>query len=157
MKQYIEFLLGNENYAVDMKHVREIVKLVKVTKLMGAPEYVKGISKLRDHVITIIDLRHKFKLDAATLETREPQVVVLEFGSENIGLWVDDVIDILESDNVENIPSVIHCGVVRELVKMENRIIPILDINNLFSSVGAEWLTSEESSIDQETPIIMQI
>ncbi|HVJ50810.1 chemotaxis protein CheW [Desulfitobacterium sp.] len=146
MKQYIEFILGIENYVIEMSYVREIIKPVHITELVGVPEFVKGVSKIRDEVITIIDLHQKFNIDSATCEAYEPRIIILEFNSENIGLLVNDVVDILESDNITNVPSLIHHGIIREILNLEDKILPIFDIERLFSSDVTQWLNSEEIS-----------
>lgn len=142
MKQFIDFTLGTENYAIEIGYVREIIKPLQVMKLLGAPEYIKGVSKIRDQVITIIDLHQKFNLDSATCETGEPRIVILEFGSENVGLFVDDVVEILESNNIESMPSLIHFGIICEIINLEDKIIPVIDIERLFSSEVTQWLNS---------------
>lgn len=57
MKQFIDITLGTENFAIEMGYVREIIKPLEIKKLLGAPEFVRGVSKVRNDVITIIDLR----------------------------------------------------------------------------------------------------
>jgi purine-binding chemotaxis protein CheW len=146
LKQYIDFILGTEDYAIEMGYVREIIKPVHITKLIGAPEFVKGISKVREDVITIIDLHQKFNVDSANCEADKPRIIILELNSENIGLLVDDVVNILESDSIENIPSLIHFGTIREIVKTDDNIIPVFDIERLFSSDLSQWLNSEDIS-----------
>ena len=146
LKQYIEFTLGTENYVIEMDYVREIIKPLHITKLVGSPEFVKGVSKVRDNVITIIDLNQKFNIDSATCEVNEPRIIILEYNSENVGLLVDDVVDILESDNLENTSSLIHFGIISEIMKFEDRILPILDIERLFSSDVTQWLNSDTIS-----------
>jgi purine-binding chemotaxis protein CheW len=143
MKQYIEFALGTENYVIEMSYVREIVKLVHITKLVGAPEFVKGVSKVRDDVVTIIDLHQKFNIDSVASEAREPGIIILDYNSENVGLLVDEVVNILESDHIENMSSLVHLGIVREIIKVEDRILPLLDIERLFSNEVTQWLNSD--------------
>lgn len=145
MKQYIEFTLGTENYVIEMIYVREIIKPVDIMKLVGAPEFVKGVSKVRDDVITIIDLHKKFNIDLHTCEAHEPRIIILEFNSENVGLLVDDVVNILEGNNIENMTSLIHFGIIREIMKLEDKILPILDIKSLFSSDVTQWLNSTQA------------
>lgn len=141
-KQYIEFKLGNQNYAVKMKYVREIIKPLEVTLLLGAPEFVKGVSKVRDNVITIIDLRSKFNIDLTHQADGEPRIVILEHEEGTLGLYVDDVVEILESSSVEQIPNMIHHGAIQEIIKLEETLTPILDVNKLFSEDVTHWLNS---------------
>jgi purine-binding chemotaxis protein CheW len=59
-KQYIQFILGQENLAVEMGYVREIIKPLEIRKLLGCPTFVLGVCKVRDEIVTIIDLHKKF-------------------------------------------------------------------------------------------------
>ena len=138
LKQYIQFKLGEQSYAVEMSSVREILKPVKVLKLLGAPEFVQGVAKVRDSVITIIDLRKKFGILDTNSENEEPRIVVLECQSESIGLWVNDVVEILETDTIEKIPSLVHYGTITEIIKLEEELIPILNGPRLFTEKIAE-------------------
>lgn len=149
LKQFIDITLGTEDYAIEMGYVREIIKPLEIKKLLGAPEFVRGISKVRNEVITIIDLRQKFNIDLAACQTGEPRIVILEFGSANVGLLVDDVVEILESDKIENMPSLIHFGIIHKIINLEDKIIPIIDIERLFSNDVTQWLNSDSELISQ--------
>ncbi len=143
MKQFIQFKLGIHDYAVEMSWVREIIKPVKVTLLLGAPAYIQGIAKVRDGVVTIIDLRKKFNIDPT--DEGEHRIMIFESDSETekIGLWVDDVVEILESNSIEQIPSILHRGTIKEILKTKDAIIPVMDIEKLFSSDILAWLGSD--------------
>ncbi|TGE37680.1 chemotaxis protein [Desulfosporosinus fructosivorans] len=143
MKQFIQFKLGILDYAVEMSSVREILKPVKVTQLLGAPAYIQGIAKVRDGVVTIVDLRKKFNI--APTDEGEPRIMIFEsnLDTERIGLWVDDVVEIQESNSIEQAPSIIHKGIIKEILKLDNAIIPVLDIEKLFSSDIINWLGSD--------------
>lgn len=144
MKQFIQFKLGFHDYAVEMSCVREIIKPVKVTRLLGAPAYIQGIARVRDSVVTIVDLRNKFNI--APTEEGEPRIMIFESNleTEKIGLWVDDVVEILESNSIEQVPNIIHRGTIKEIIKINDDIIPVLDIDELFSKDILEWLGSSD-------------
>jgi purine-binding chemotaxis protein CheW len=142
MKQFIQFKLGLDDYAVEMSCVREIIKPVKVIELLGAPEFVQGIAKVRDGIVTIIDLRRKFVI--ASTDEGEPRIMIFESAkeTEKVGLWVDDVVEILESNSIEKIPNIVHQGTIKEIIKTSDNIIPVLDINRLFSADVITWLNT---------------
>lgn len=144
VKQFIQFKLGIDNYAVEMSCVREIIKPVKVRQLLGAPEFVQGIAKVRDGVVTVVDLRKKFVIEPS--EEGEPRIIIFESEKEDerIGLWVDDVVEILESNSLEKVPNVIYRGAIKEIIKAEDEIIPIIGVKELFSQDVVEWLNSDK-------------
>lgn len=144
MKLFIQFKLGQHDYAVEMSSVREIIKPVKITQLLGAPEYIQGIAKVRDGVVTVVDLRKKFEITPT--DEGEPRIMIFESSkeTEKIGLWVDDVVEILESNSFEQVPNIIHRGTIKEIIKTNDDIIPVLDVKELFSSDVLAWLGSTD-------------
>ncbi|MDP4160502.1 MAG: chemotaxis protein CheW [Bacillota bacterium] len=144
VKQFIQFKLGLHNYAVEMSCVREIIKPVEVRQLLGAPEFVQGIAKVRDGVVTVVDLRKKFVIEPS--DEGEPRIIIFESEkeTEKIGLWVDDVVEIMESGSLEKVPNIIHRGAIKEIIKTEDTIIPVININELFSGDVLTWLNSDE-------------
>ncbi|MDP4126540.1 MAG: chemotaxis protein CheW [Bacillota bacterium] len=143
VKQFIQFKLGLHNYAVEMSCVREIIKPVEVRQLLGAPEFVQGIAKVRDGVVTVVDLRKKFVIEPS--DDGEPRIIIFESEkeTEKIGLWVDDVVEIMESGSLEKVPNIIHRGAIKEIIKTEDTIIPVININELFSGDVLTWLNSD--------------
>lgn len=147
MKQFIQFKLGLNDYAVEMSCVREIIKPVKVIELLGAPEFVQGIAKVRDEVVTIIDLRKKFVI--APTDEGEPRIMIFESTkeTEKVGLWVDDVVEILETNSLEKISNIIHQGTIKEIIKTKDNIIPVIDVEQLFSNEVLTWLGSANTEL----------
>jgi purine-binding chemotaxis protein CheW len=142
IKQFIQFKLGVDDYAVEMSCVREIIKPVKVKQLLGSPEFIQGIAKVRDGVVTIVDIRKKFAM--ASSNEGEPRIIIFDSAkdTELIGLWVDDVVEILESNSIEQVPHILHKGTIKEIIKTDEVIIPVLDVNQLFSNDVLTWLGS---------------
>jgi purine-binding chemotaxis protein CheW len=58
--QLISFAIGDDQYGVDIRAVREIKGWTAITPLPGQPEYVRGVLNLRGVIIPIIDLRCRF-------------------------------------------------------------------------------------------------
>lgn len=156
MKQFIQFKLGLHDYAVEMSSVREIIKPVKVTQLLGAPAYIQGIAKVRDGVVTIVDLRKKFNITST--DEGEPRIMIFESNSETekIGLWVDDVVEILESNSIEQVPSIIHRGTIKEIIKVQDGIIPVMDIKELLSQDVVAWLGSSDIESAGKLPVAQE-
>ena len=56
-KQYLTFRLGEEIFAVDVSHVREILEFTTVTKVPKTPDYMTGVINLRGSVVPVLDMR----------------------------------------------------------------------------------------------------
>jgi purine-binding chemotaxis protein CheW len=93
--EYLTFRLGPEEYGIDILKVQEIRGYDAVTRVAGAPEFLKGVINLRGVIVPIVDLRLKFQLG----ETRYDEftvVVILNIAGRIVGIVVDSVSDVLE-------------------------------------------------------------
>src|SRR2546425_12990787 len=96
--KYLTFALDREEYAVPVLKVREIIKIMDITKVPQLPPYVKGVINLRGKVVPIVDMRMKFGLPASEYAERTC-IIVVEVAARNsvvmMGVIVDSVSDVL--------------------------------------------------------------
>lgn len=96
--QVVEFLLGDDIYAVNLFDVREIVEASKITPLPHAPAHIRGIIDLRGEITTIIDLRTLIGASKkAGSNTEDLRFIVLDESVTNgkTGVVVDEVASVL--------------------------------------------------------------
>jgi purine-binding chemotaxis protein CheW len=86
--------LGEQEFALSIRAVREIRGWISSTPLPHAPSYIKGMINLRGSVLAIIDLAERLGLPCTTANATSV-VVVIEAGERVIGLLVDAVSDII--------------------------------------------------------------
>ena len=142
--KYLTFTLGNEEYAVGVLKVREIIKLMEITAVPQVPPYVKGVVNLRGRVIPIVDLRVRFGLPAVQYAERTC-IVVVELGLQDsaalIGLIVDAVSDVLTiaTDDLTDAAQVggpKETGYVEALARVKGRVKILLNIDRLLLREG---------------------
>jgi purine-binding chemotaxis protein CheW len=92
---YLTFTVAEEEYAVHVKHVTEIVRLQKSFAMPDVPEYIRGVINLRGKVIPLLDVRRRFGLRETDYSDRTV-IVVLEVGDAATGLVVDGVSEVAE-------------------------------------------------------------
>lgn len=92
--KYLTFILGDENYGIEIRHVTEIIGLQTITQVPELPNYMKGIINLRGKIIPVIDVRLKFKKDPITYDDRTC-IIVVNINDSTIGLIVDQVDEVL--------------------------------------------------------------
>jgi len=101
--EVLEFTLENEDYALDINIVREIVEMMPITPIPRSPPYLRGVMNLRGEITNIITINSMLGLSESSGE-RGRKIIVLSSeatGGENIGIVVDEVdsvIQIQESD-----------------------------------------------------------
>ncbi len=91
--QLVSFLLGKEEFALEIEHVREIIRYPQIVKVPNVPPYIKGVISLRDNLMPIIDLRVKLETGNDTI-TDSTRVVVIDVNGIRIGLVVDRVYEV---------------------------------------------------------------
>jgi purine-binding chemotaxis protein CheW len=97
--QYLSFILAGEEYALGILQVREILEYTPVTRIPGAPAWVRGVFNLRGRVVPVVDLAVKLGLGPST-PSRWSCIVVVEvqLAEERLvlGLLSDAVGQVLE-------------------------------------------------------------
>ena len=143
-REVLVFVLGSEEYAVDILKVQEIRGFDKVTPIPAAPAYLKGIVNLRGVIVPVIDLRLKFQMpepryDATTV------MVVLRVAGRVIGMVVDAVSDVvrLAPGDIKAAPqlgAVVDGSYIAGLATQDERMILLLDIEKFLSSAELNLL-----------------
>lgn len=115
--QFLCFWLGDEEYAVNIMEIKEIVKPREVTEVPRAPVFVPGIVSLRGVVIPVYDMHLRLGL-AKIEETGKERVIVVKKGEELCGLMVDRVSKVVKlTKSVIEQPPVVLDGIDREFVE----------------------------------------
>ncbi len=142
--QLVSLQLAEETYGIEITKIREIILMGDITRIPQTPHYVKGLINLRSTVIPVIDLRARFGLSESDL-TDESRIMVLHVGTQTIGIIVDAVSEVLRVSHKDIAPPPpTVAGLGREyltgLVKLEDRLLILLDIDRILGEEDAEAL-----------------
>lgn len=128
---YLSFSMGEEEYAVGISQVVEIVGLPRIMAVPDLPNYIRGVINLRGKVIPLLDVRLRFRMEHRAYDERTV-VIVMEVAGAPIGLIVDGVTEVREIP-----PSAIGSGnspaqrngqsAILGLGRLDERIIVILN------------------------------
>jgi purine-binding chemotaxis protein CheW len=141
-RELIAFRIGEQEFCVDIRAVREIRGWTKATALPQSPAYVRGVINLRGAVLPIVDLSCRLGLGSATPSARHV-IIVARVGLRTVGLLVEAVSDILtfSEEAIQPTPD-IACDTVRSFVKgvipVEGRMISLIALDGLLPEVPAE-------------------
>ena len=86
--QLVGFMIGDEEYAVPILSIQEIIKPFSWTRVPQVPKYVLGVFNLRGAVIPLIDLRAKFGLSLKK-HSEETRFIVMRYGDDVAGFVID--------------------------------------------------------------------
>ncbi len=143
--QLVSFHIGDEEFAVDILNIQGINRMVEVTKVPNAPDYVEGIINLRGRVIPIIDLRKRLGLQEKEYD-KDTRFIVVELTNKVIGFIVDSVNEVLRiNSSITEPPPPVVAGVDSEFItavgKLEDRLLILLDIERVLSSTEQKELS----------------
>jgi purine-binding chemotaxis protein CheW len=132
------FYVGQALCGMDILKVQEINKLMDMTTVPQAPDYVMGILNLRGQIVTIIDLSKKLNLGQSALGDMSRNIIV-NAGDEYIGLLVSRISDVVEVDQDKVEPPPANIGGVqgkffKGVFKTKERLIGILDLEKVLEN-----------------------
>ncbi|EFK95277.1 CheW protein [sediment metagenome] len=136
--QLVSFNIGTEEFGIDILKVQEINRMVDITRVPRAPEFVEGIINLRGKVIPIIDVRKRFNMELAE-QDKNTRIVVVDIAGQIMGMVVDSVSEVLRipASTIEPTPEVvssIDSDYIRGVAKLEDRLLIYLDLSKILSS-----------------------
>jgi len=88
--ELLRFQLSYQEYAIEMRYVREVVLTGEITPVPGAPPFISGICAARGQIISLVDLRVLFALPEKGL-TDLNRVIVMTNGQITFGILADSI------------------------------------------------------------------
>lgn len=136
--QYLTLRLGAEEYAIDILKVQEIRSYEEPTRMVNAPDFIKGVINLRGTIVPIVDLR--MKLGLANLDYSEfTVVIILNVRGTVLGAVVDAVSDVitLPAGSIKPAPqfeAALDGRFISGLAQVDQRMLIIMDMDAMLSN-----------------------
>lgn len=132
-EQLVLFRLGKEIYGISITQVKEIILYKEATKIPNTHSYMEGIISLRGKVIPVVSLAIKLEMNEA--KGTEKRALIVETGNKDVGILVDDVTEVirLQESAIELPPTTTSNKYVRGIGKVDDRLLILLDVDELFS------------------------
>ena len=134
-EKVVSFVLGKEEFGVDISKVREIIVYRGATKMPNVSEYVEGIVNIRGKIIPVVDMKCKLSIVGETAAERYAMIV--EIGNQQVAILVDQVKEVQEisDENIEAPPTIseVECQMIRGIGKIGERLCILLDIDAVFA------------------------
>jgi purine-binding chemotaxis protein CheW len=105
--RYLTFQIAEEDYAIEIQYVIEIIGIQNITDVPDMPDFVKGVINLRGRVIPVIDVRLRFHMQERDYDDRTC-VIIVTINDSDVGLVVDFVKEVIAipEENVSPPPKV---------------------------------------------------
>jgi purine-binding chemotaxis protein CheW len=137
--QLVGFIVGNEEFAVPILSIQEIIKPIEWTRVPFTPDFVLGVFNLRGNVLPLIDLRKKFGAQEAEFDD-DVRFIVIKVGDELAGFVIDRLTEALRIEANSILPppdtSMERDAIIEGIARKDDRIITILKINALLKVNG---------------------
>ncbi|MEA2091101.1 MAG: chemotaxis protein CheW [Campylobacterota bacterium] len=132
--QLVGFIIGEEEYAIPILSIQEIIKPFSWTRVPQVPKYVMGVFNLRGAVIPLIDLRLKFGLGEKK-HSDETRFIVMKDEDDVAGFVIDRLTMAIriKKNDIGPAPDTISGDdtLIDGVGKQEDRIITILKVKKL--------------------------
>ena len=128
------FKLGNESYGIDINLVSSIEKQVNVVSVPNTLQYIKGIIKLRNEIIPVINLRKKFNMKDSDVPGEN--VIIIKLPNITIAVEVDSVEEIhnIEESEIVDMPTIVKTADLKyfdKVVSLNGKLVVLINANYL--------------------------
>lgn len=147
--KFLAFELAEEEFAIPVHKVKEIIGLQEITHVPQTARYVRGVINLRGKVVPVVDLRLKLHMAGGTYNERSC-IVVLQIetqgGAHNVGVAVDSVSEVVnipatemeERDSFSH--GLIQAAYIKGVAKIRGKVKILLDMDSVLSDHEIEQL-----------------
>ena len=151
--EIVEFSIGTVNYGINVAKVREVITSADfpVTRMPQAHPYIDGLFTLRGRSMPLVNLPRCLNVDSME---KPKNIIVTEINNYNIGFLVDNVSRIhrISWKDMETAPEVGDQSRVVGIIKMQDRIVLLLDFESIIAEINpeinAKLTTIEDAEIE---------
>lgn len=140
----LTFYLQDELYAIEITSIKEIIAYTKPTKIPKTPYFLVGVINLRGNIIPVADLRARF-LMPKNEDSSNGAIVITTLKGINLGFVVDNVQEVVPTEpsmysEPPKFNTAIDSDYIKNMVRLEESVIMVLNLNSLFSDKDLENL-----------------
>ena len=134
--QLVACKIEGEEYAIDIRSVQEIIRLLDITRVPYASPFMSGVINLRGMVIPVMNLRKRFKLPDRTPD-EATRIVIINWAGVLVGLLVDGVSEVIRLprqaiEHAPNCSSNVNTDFFTGIGKLGRRLLIMLDLDSIF-------------------------
>src|SRR5690349_16698395 len=130
-RQLVVFSLGEEEYALPVTHIQEIIHYTTPRAVASDLDWIQGVISLRGKIIPVADLSARLGLYTEPVEGGK--IVIVESGAITAGVVVDDVEEVLTVDDEQfDVVPASGSEAIDSIAKIDDRLIVLLDLDGLF-------------------------
>ncbi len=137
--QVVSFYLGDEEYALGIEGVQEVIRLRDMTRVPKTPPSLSGVINLRGQVIPVIDGRTRLGMRPRG-EDGDPRIIVVSHSGKTVGLTVDRLSEVLWISKAHLLPPPVAAGtgrqneMIEQVAKLGERLLIFLSLEKVLGS-----------------------
>lgn len=147
-RQLVVFQLDNEEYAVPIQDLQEIIKIPTITPIPSAPDFISGIFNLRGRIVVAINLEKRFNL---VREKKSPcnHIIVSEIDTNIFGVIVDNVVEVIRVplSQIKPTPSLVSAKIKSDYLSG----VVVMEGDNSETKGGAQEVQGSEATKNEKT------
>src|SRR3954453_20057620 len=135
-RQLVVFSLGDEEYALPITQVHEIIRFTEPRSVASSDPSVRGVISLRGKILPVYDLATRLGVEHA--DVADSKIVIVETGDDMAGVVVDDVEEVITIDasQLDEAPTAGGCA-VDGIAKIGDRLVVLLDPDGIVGAAPA--------------------
>lgn len=136
---FVLFSIEGGTYGIDINNITSIEKVSETTPTPQMPDYMLGIVSIRDQVMPIIDCK-KLTFNQSSNIDENSRYIIIDTDKTTIALMVESTNEIINFDTslikpISLLESNSKNNFIQGVALLENRIISVISINELISSI----------------------
>ncbi|RCW50422.1 chemotaxis protein CheW [Halanaerobium sp. ST460_2HS_T2] len=138
--EYLIFKILEQEFAIDLDQSREIIEINEITLVPDSPDYIKGIIKVRDEIIPIVDLAKKMNLES---KKDKNKVIIVSIQGVIVGLLVDQISEIVKVDKINKANTLktsqkVDRAFIEGVLTLNKKLVIVIDTEKLFKDLNLE-------------------
>ncbi|MCF8010253.1 MAG: chemotaxis protein CheW [Clostridiales bacterium] len=134
-EQIVVFEINQQQYALPIYNVSEIIRVMEITPVPNTDYYVKGIINLRGSVVPVISLNLRIGMEEKELSD-ESRIIVMEQDNVKLGVTVDSVQSVTRySESEIEIPESMAAQnhFIRGIIHRNDTMVLLLDLDKIMN------------------------
>jgi purine-binding chemotaxis protein CheW len=130
-RQLVVFSLGEEEYALPITHVHEIIRYSEPRSVASPIPWVRGVISLRGKIVPVYDLAQRLALSSE--RTDSAKIVIVETPAGLAGVIVDDVEEVMTVSEADlDVAPAAGRELIESIAKVGDRLVVLLQPQGIF-------------------------
>lgn len=134
-QQLVVFSLGDEEYALPITRVQEIIRYSEPRAVSSELPWIRGVISLRGKIVPVCDLAARLGL--ASERPQSAKIVIVDTESGTAGVIVDDVEEVMTVDpsQLDTVPAA-GADFIEAVAKIDSRLVVLLNPDGLLAGLA---------------------